>query len=96
MNKRGTYLSIIAEATLALKLHINNAAFQRIMWEHDIAVYDPHGGLYALDRWNTPAMYSYEQVVRKVAKENNLTHVTDPILNKLETLTAKDNHKRKS
>lgn len=85
MEKRTQHINLIGQAGLSLKPYISNDEFQKIMKAHDLAVEDRNGGLQALDIWDTAEMYTYEQVVRIVAEENNLTHITDPILNKLES-----------
>jgi hypothetical protein len=53
------------------------------MSECELAVKD-NGDLSVLDMWNTPEMYSYEQLVRYIAEQNNLIELISPILIKLE------------
>lgn len=84
MNKWETNMSIIGEAAKALKPHVSKEDFQKIQKEHDM-VEDHSPSLRAMDYFDGPEMFSYEQVVRIVAEDNNLTHLTDPIFAKLET-----------
>jgi len=83
MGKRDTNIRLIGEAALCLKPHICAEDFELIMSECELAVKD-NGDLSVLDMWNTPEMYSYEQLVRYIAEQNNLIELISPILIKLE------------
>ena len=82
MYKRDTNINLIVTAAKIIESKVDSLEFDQIIKAHDIVLKDEIGS--ALDLWVSPEMYNFEQVVRIVAEDNNLTELTDTILDKLE------------
>lgn len=79
MEKRADYIQLIGKAAMAIKQLVTKEEFDQIQKAHGIAYGNDFFGAFDDDE-----MFNYEQVVRIIAEDNDLTYLTDPILNNLE------------